>query len=137
MGPNRELKFALEKFWKGSIDEPALLKVANSVEEQAWKLQVKAGIQRISVGDHYLYDAILSWADWLGLIPARFQAAPRGLNRMFGMARGMEGAVALSKSMHVFARLGTRLFFALTDCPNVIRYEKVDHKQLSLPCARD
>ena len=98
MGPKRELKFALEKYWKGDIDDVALVKAAHLVEDTAWKLQVDAGIDRISVGDHYLYDAIVSWTDWLGVVPARFQNVPRGFNRMFGMARGLEGATALSKS---------------------------------------
>jgi len=96
MGPKRELKFALEKYWKGDIDDVALVKAANLVEDTAWKLQGDAGIDRISVGDQYFYDAIVSWTDWLGVVPVRFQNAPRGFNRMFGMARGLEGATALS-----------------------------------------
>ena len=97
MGAKRELKFALEKYWKGDIDDTALVKVANSVENAAWKLQADAGIDSISVGDHYFYDAVLAWSNWLGVVPARFQNVPRGFDRLFGMARGLEGATALSK----------------------------------------
>jgi len=96
MGAKRELKFALEKYWKGDIDDTALVKVANSVENAAWKLQADAGIDSISVGDHYFYDAVLAWSNWLGVVPARFQKTPRGFDRLFGMARGLEGATALS-----------------------------------------
>jgi 5-methyltetrahydropteroyltriglutamate--homocysteine methyltransferase len=100
MGPRRELKFALEKYWKGAIDQQELVDVAQSVEDTAWKLQVEAGVDRITVGDYYLYDAVLSWAEWLGLFPTRFQTMPRGLDHMFAMARGVDGATALSKFQH-------------------------------------
>jgi 5-methyltetrahydropteroyltriglutamate--homocysteine methyltransferase len=56
MGPNRELKFALEKHWKGKIDQAELLQVAQTVEELGWKVQKDSGAERITVGDHYLYD---------------------------------------------------------------------------------
>ena len=97
MGPNRELKFALEKFWKGACTEQELLAVANQIEEQAWKLQQEAGINRISVGDHYLYDMVLTWTESFGLCPKRFQHLDAGLTRFFAMARGIDGAEALSK----------------------------------------
>ena len=98
MGPNRELKFALEKYWKGDISEVDLLKAANAVESLAWKLQLNAGIEHVTVGDHYLYDGILTWSENLGMYPTRFNKLKPGLERMFAMARGVDGATALSKS---------------------------------------
>ncbi len=95
MGPNRELKFALEKYWKGTISEEELLHVATSVEDQAWELQT--GISRIPVADQYLYDGILTWTEYLGIIPTRMQHLPAGIERMFSMARGTQNATALSK----------------------------------------
>jgi len=96
MGPKRELKFALEKYWRGDIDSEELLRVAANVEESAWSLQVDAGIDKIAVGDYCLYDNILQWADWLGIVPDRFSHMEQGLSRMFAMARGIDGAPALS-----------------------------------------
>lgn len=97
MGPNRELKFALEKFWKGTLDASGLFTVAHQVEEAAWKLQKEAGVDLITVGDHYLYDMVLSWAENLSLCSQRYQSLHPGLKRMFAMARGVDGAEALSK----------------------------------------
>lgn len=128
MGPNRELKFALEKFWKGDISEEELMRVAESIEDQAWKLQVDAGIDRISVGDHYLYDAVLAWADWLGLIPKRFAAVPRGLTRMFAMARGIQNAPALSKYKCDIFCLPVKAIKTYLTPLITHRYEKVDYK---------
>jgi len=96
MGPNRELKFALEKYWKKDTTASDLLKVAHSVEAEAWKLQTDAGIDRIAVGDYCLYDNVASWAEYLGITPSRFAALPPGMDRMFSMCRGVDGATALS-----------------------------------------
>lgn len=64
MGPNREMKFALEKHWRGAIDEKAMLAAARSVEDQAWAVQMEAGVGQIAAGDHCLYDNMLAWWVW-------------------------------------------------------------------------
>ena len=97
MGPNRELKFALEKYWRNDITSIELLSVAHQVEESAWKLQVEAGIDRVSVGDFTLYDNVATWAECLGIVPSRFTSLEQGMDRLFSMCRGINGAEALSK----------------------------------------
>ena len=97
MGPRRELKFALEKHWKGKLSLEALLEVAHQVESSAWDLHIQAGIDRVAVGNHYLYDGILTWTESLGIVPTRFESMNAGTPRMFAMARGVDGAPALSK----------------------------------------
>lgn len=98
MGPRRELKFALEKFWKkgSTFSEAELLSAARAVEEQAWALQA-AKVDKVTVGDHYLYDGVLTWTEYLGIFPKRFNGQKPGLERMFAMARGADGSPALSK----------------------------------------
>lgn len=107
MGPNRELKFALEKYWKGDIDASALMTTAHQVEDLAWDLQRDAGIDRITVGDFCLYDNVLQWSEWLGIIPSRFGNMPPGMSRMFAMARGVDGAAALSKCICTCCHVGS------------------------------
>jgi hypothetical protein len=97
MGPNRELKFALEKYWKKSITEAELMETVKMVEDLAWSMQMDAGIDRISVGDYCLYDNVASWSEFLGIIPNRFASMDRGIDRMFAMCRGVKDAEALSK----------------------------------------
>lgn len=106
MGPNRELKFALEKHWKGALDEKGLLTVAASVEGQGWELQKRAGLNKITVGDHHLYDFVLATTEHLGMVPKRFQHMEPGLERLFAMARGIDGAPALSKFVPQLLFLG-------------------------------
>ena len=83
MGPKRELKFALEKYWKGTIDRTELIRVAHSIEESSWQLQKDAGIDRITVGDYALYDNMVQWIERLGLVPERFSKMDAGNNFIF------------------------------------------------------
>ena len=55
IGPNRELKFALEKYWRKDITAADLLTIANDIEAQAWQVQCDAGIDHITVEDYALY----------------------------------------------------------------------------------
>jgi 5-methyltetrahydropteroyltriglutamate--homocysteine methyltransferase len=96
MGPQRELKFALEKYWRSDITSDELLAVARTIEEAAWDLQTEAGIEHITVGDYCLYDNIATWADMLGIVPTRFSSLEQGIDRMFATCRGIDGAEALS-----------------------------------------
>lgn len=96
MGPKRELKFALEKYWKGTIGGDQLLEIAHTIEAKSWKLQKDAGIDRITVGDYCLYDNVCTWVERLGVVPERFGRMEPGMKRMFAMSEGVEGATALS-----------------------------------------
>lgn len=94
IGKNRELKRALEAYWKGDVDAATLFATFRQVEEDGWRAQRDAGIDRIGVGDATLYDHVLDWSVRLGLVPARF-AHLVGLARYFAMARGAPGIPAL------------------------------------------
>ena len=43
MGPNRELKRAVEGFWSGSVDETAMLETAAAIRKDNWLLQRQLG----------------------------------------------------------------------------------------------
>ncbi len=94
MGKNREVKKALESFWHGKCEINALRSTVEAVETHAWTVQLKAGVDRIAVGDQTLYDHVLDWSVRLGLIPARFRQFT-GIDQYFAMARGKDGIPAL------------------------------------------
>lgn len=58
IGPQRELKKALEAHWKGTISEADLLSKAAAIEQDNWAAQAAADIDRIAVGDFNLYDQV-------------------------------------------------------------------------------
>lgn len=90
VGANRELKFALEAFWKGEIPEPGLLAIGRELRKHQWGLQRAAGLDYVIVGDFAWYDQVLGTIAHLGCLPARFGFAPRKLTlpQYFTLARG-------------------------------------------------
>lgn len=90
IGENRELKFALESFWKGDADETHLQSIASSLRKQHWQAQLASGLDFITVGDFALYDQMADHIQLLGCEPARFgfQEDQSQLSKYFTMVRG-------------------------------------------------
>ncbi|HKS11464.1 MAG TPA: 5-methyltetrahydropteroyltriglutamate--homocysteine S-methyltransferase [Pseudomonas sp.] len=99
IGRDRELKKALEAFWKGDLDEAGLQAVGRSLREEHWALQKDAGITLLPVGDFAWYDQVLTHSLMFGVVPERFRPAngQPDLRTLFAMARG---AVAEQGSDH-------------------------------------
>ncbi|WP_122666059.1 5-methyltetrahydropteroyltriglutamate--homocysteine S-methyltransferase [Pseudomonas viridiflava] len=95
IGADRELKKALEAFWKGELDQQGLRDVGRDLRAAHWQLQKDAGIELLPVGDFAWYDQVLSHSLAFGVVPERFAATrdARGLptlNTLFAMARGAD-----------------------------------------------
>ena len=90
MGAGRELKFALESYWKGASDADSLLTTAYGLRQQHWNIQQQAGLDFVPVGDFALYDHVLNTSLMLGNLPPRFQQGQGAneLDQYFRMARG-------------------------------------------------
>ena len=89
IGPNRELKFSQEAFWRGEIDEAALRSVASGIRQANWQRQHAAGLDFVTVGDFAFYDQMLNHVALLGCAPARFGfGATLDLAHYFQLARG-------------------------------------------------
>ena len=68
IGPRRELKIALEKFWSGKIDEAALRKAAADIRAANWTRQRDLGVTVIPSNDFSLYDHVLDTSAMVGAI---------------------------------------------------------------------
>ena len=90
IGVNRELKKALEQYWKGDIQQDELLEQGRLLRMQHWKLQKAAGLDLVPVGDFAWYDQMLNHSVMLGAVPERFGWEGEGvdLDTQFRMARG-------------------------------------------------
>lgn len=89
IGQNRELKFALERYWRSEISDNDLQATAAEIRRSNWTTQHNAGLDFIPVGDFSLYDQVLDMSCLLGAIPKRFEAgAVNRLDNYFTMARG-------------------------------------------------
>ncbi len=90
IGLQRELKFALERYWKGEINQAELAEVGRKIRIENWDRQIKAGHDFLSVGDFAWYDQVLELSTLLNVIPERFQTTNSEINldTYFRMARG-------------------------------------------------
>lgn len=90
IGARRELKFALEGFWKGALDEAALLATGRDLRRKHWDLQRASGLDYVTAGDFAWYDHVLTTLAHLGCLPERFgfAADKLTLSQYFALARG-------------------------------------------------
>ena len=93
IGADRELKKALESYWKGDLDQDALNRIGQQLRVTHWQLQKDAGIDLLPVGDFAWYDQVLTHSLTFGVIPERFDrtkdaAGLPTLDTLFAMARG-------------------------------------------------
>lgn len=72
IGPHRELKRAVERFWAGKISVEVLQNTAAEIRRSNWLLQRDAGIEHIPSNDFSLYDHVLDMAAVVGAVPRRF-----------------------------------------------------------------
>ncbi|GLR26445.1 5-methyltetrahydropteroyltriglutamate--homocysteine S-methyltransferase [Limnobacter litoralis] len=89
IGAQRELKFALEKHWRGEISQRELLDTATALRLAHWQTQIDQGLDFITVGDFSLYDHVADHIALFGCIPPRFrheEGSP--LDNYFHMVRG-------------------------------------------------
>lgn len=91
IGADRELKKALESYWKGDSTREQLLAVAKSIRTENWKRQQDAGIKYIPSGDFAFYDQVLNHTLMFGAAPKRYEAVKNDpLALYFAMARGQQ-----------------------------------------------
>ena len=87
IGARRELKFALESYWKGESSRDELKTLGASLRQRHWDQQ--AGLDLVPVGDFAFYDQVLDMSFTLGNLPERvrgFHGDP--LDNAFRVARG-------------------------------------------------
>ena len=90
IGKKRELKQALESFWKGDLSAASLLETGNELKKRHWQVQKDSGLDVVATGDFSLYDRMLDITCMLGAVPPRFAPClgDSPLDRYFSLARG-------------------------------------------------
>lgn len=87
IGAKRELKFALESYWKGESSRDALMELGAQLRKRHWSDQ--SGLDLVPVGDFALYDQVLDMSFTLGNLPERVRNFHGdGLDNYFRVARG-------------------------------------------------
>ncbi|MEE1815892.1 5-methyltetrahydropteroyltriglutamate--homocysteine S-methyltransferase [Streptomyces sp. SP18ES09] len=96
-GRNRELKKAVEGYWKGRVTAEALRTTAAELRRANWRQLADAGIHEVPTGDFSFYDHVLDTSVMVGAVPARHRAAvdADALDGYFAMARGTQDVAPL------------------------------------------
>jgi 5-methyltetrahydropteroyltriglutamate--homocysteine methyltransferase len=94
IGEQRELKFALEKYWGNKITYEELENESKILRKKHWQTQKDANINLISINDFSYYDLMLDTSILLGAIPKRFKNENEQ-TQYFSMARGNKDNVAM------------------------------------------
>ncbi|MFJ1649551.1 5-methyltetrahydropteroyltriglutamate--homocysteine S-methyltransferase [Streptomyces sp. NPDC088258] len=96
-GQKRELKKAVEGYWKGEVTAAALRETAADIRRSNWRQLADAGIHEVPSGDFSYYDHVLDTSVMVGAVPERHRAAVAAdaLDGYFAMARGTRDTAPL------------------------------------------
>ncbi len=98
IGIKRELKKAIEQYWKKNILEKELKQIGKTLRKTHWERLKKANLDYIPSGDFSYYDHVLDIALTLGAIPERYHSIYSNasfLDSYFTMARGNQDIPAM------------------------------------------
>ena len=89
IGPNREYKWAVEKYWRGEVSEKELLDIVETQIIDSWNVQKNSSIDKQLIGDFSFYDQALDAIAHLGIPLKRFgRVSLENLDSYFLAARG-------------------------------------------------
>ncbi|MFD7612770.1 5-methyltetrahydropteroyltriglutamate--homocysteine S-methyltransferase [Streptomyces sp. NPDC059828] len=96
-GQQRELKKAIEGYWRGRVTADSLKATAGDLRRTHWRQLADAGVHEVPTGDFSYYDHVLDTTVMVGAIPERHRAAVAAdaLDRYFAMARGTQEVAPL------------------------------------------
>ncbi|MEW2705033.1 5-methyltetrahydropteroyltriglutamate--homocysteine S-methyltransferase [Streptomyces koyangensis] len=96
-GQHRELKKAVEGYWKGRVGADALKETAAELRRANWAQLAEAGVDEVPTGDFSYYDHVLDTSVMVGAVPPRHRAAvdTDPLEGYFAMARGNQDVAPL------------------------------------------
>ncbi|MFE1957100.1 5-methyltetrahydropteroyltriglutamate--homocysteine S-methyltransferase [Streptomyces sp. NPDC059479] len=96
-GADRELKKAVEGYWKGRITADTLRETAAGLRRDNWRRLADSGLHEVPTGDFSYYDHVLDTSVMVGAVPARHRAAVEAdaLDGYFTMARGAQDVAPL------------------------------------------
>ena len=91
IGVNRELKFAVESYFKGNIDSNELFSTGKKLRDEYWSKQKESGLDIIPSNDFSYYDNMLDMAFLLNIVPQKYKDLGLSpLDTYFAMARGYQ-----------------------------------------------
>jgi 5-methyltetrahydropteroyltriglutamate--homocysteine methyltransferase len=125
IGPNRELKFAAEGYWRGETSAEQLAKTSSEIRLANWQLMRDAGIDLIPSNDFSLYDQVLDAIALVGAVPERYGhgGGEVDLETYFAMARGRQGEGVDVTAMEMTKWFDTNYHYIVPELGPATRFE--------------
>jgi len=99
IGAKRELKFALESYWKGASSQDGLTTLGTQLRQRHWANQSRLDL--VPVGDFSFYDQVLDTSFMLGNVPDRVRGLEGNvLDNYFRVARGRSASDSACSCVH-------------------------------------
>ncbi|RNL85293.1 5-methyltetrahydropteroyltriglutamate--homocysteine S-methyltransferase [Halostreptopolyspora alba] len=132
IGPNRELKRALESYWASRSSEAELRAVAHQLRVDTWRTLDGAGLDSVPGNTFSFYDQVLDTAVTFGAVPPRYtELGLSPLDTYFAMARGKESVPPLEMTKwfdtnyhYLVPEIGPDTRFSLSDRTPVEQYRE-------------
>lgn len=116
IGSHRELKFAIQKYFKNTISAEELAQTASELRHANWQTLSNAGIDEIPSGDFSYYDLTLDTAALLNIVPKRYRELNlSSLDEYFAQARGYQGENGDVKALSMKKWFNTNYHYLVTE----------------------
>ncbi|HIA7742931.1 TPA: 5-methyltetrahydropteroyltriglutamate--homocysteine S-methyltransferase [Campylobacter coli] len=117
IGANRELKFAIEKYFKAQSSKEELLETAKNLRARHWKDIQNAGIDFIPSNDFSLYDNVLDVAVLFNITPKRYKDLNLDpLDEYFAQSRGYQGKNGDTIALAMKKWFNTNYHYLVPEC---------------------
>lgn len=129
IGSLRELKFALEAYFKGEKTEDEIKALAKELRKEHLTTQKNAGIEFISSNDFSFYDNTLDQAVLLNIVPKRYRELDLSeLEKYFAIARGYQGKKGNVKALAMKKWFNTNYHYIVPEFEDDTKIELVGTK---------
>ena len=129
IGSLRELKFALEAYFKGEKTEDEIKALAKELRKEHLTTQKNAGIEFISSNDFSFYDNTLDQAVLLNIVPKRYRELELSeLEKYFAIARGYQGKKGNVKALAMKKWFNTNYHYIVPEFEDNTKIELVGTK---------
>lgn len=129
IGSLRELKFALEAYFKGEKTEDEIKALAKELRKEHLTTQKNAGIEFISSNDFSFYDNNLDQAVLLNIVPKRYRELELSeLKKYFAIARGYQGKKGNVKALAMKKWFNTNYHYIVPEFEDDTKIELVGTK---------
>ena len=129
IGSLRELKFALEAYFKGEKTEDEIKALAKELRKEHLTTQKNAGIEFISSNDFSFYDNTLDQAVLLNIVPKRYRELELSeLEKYFAIARGYQGEKGNVKALAMKKWFNTNYHYIVPEFEDDTKIELIGTK---------